>query len=281
VSKTAHLGVNLCSNIDGILRKILKKDTILKLSKAVFLLLMPFLASLGCGSPANIQAGCGGGAGIPCANPTPTPLPPPVAIPFNPFVIGTQWDMTNPSGGLTHYEVLPIYHFGCETGELVNLRITKTSTSDYWNPGWPVMVYLNFIMIHDPDGSWRSIGWIVDGAVNATVNVFTPPGARYKPYIMLPGNMNPIRMDTGYLYSSVPGSSYDCTPPNTGGYIASWTSEFTWDGTTLHSHQIEDAIHNDTSEEIWDFNETGMLQVVQTYSSQVPRNPPYVMERIF
>jgi hypothetical protein len=276
------------------LRLLYKKENILKTSKILAFVLLPIFASLtqGCGSATTMQAGCGGGGGIPCATPTPTPIPtptpPPPASTFNPFPIGAHWTMiSNITGGITYFDVLPQDHFGCETGELINLRISKTNPADYWGAGAPFNVTEQFILLHEPNGGWRALGDFELSeslTLNATTNLLRPAGLTIYPYAITPGTgeenatldtMYFYKQELGVTFSCVPGEENQPPPPGVGSGHARWVTQFTTDAQgNVHAHFWEYA-PSGVNEEIWVFPPSpgiGLIELDQLSNGGQPRS---------
>lgn len=77
-----------------------------------------------------------------------------------PFRPGQSWVMANDRGELTFFETLPVQNIGCQTGESVDLHITKQNADSYWNPGL-VNAEVHWIMHHDTNGGWRAVASLI------------------------------------------------------------------------------------------------------------------------
>jgi hypothetical protein len=107
---------------------------------------------------------CGG------ANPAMTSAP---AQPdYFPIAIGQQWQMVNDiSGATTFFEVLPVgEHWGCDTGNLFDLHVTKTDAATYWAPN-TANADLHFFLKREGANLIRSIGFYMKSATSNTVTV--------------------------------------------------------------------------------------------------------------
>lgn len=73
------------------------------------------------------------------------------------FVPGTSWAMrSSTDGNLTRFYAIPLTHWGCWRGTLIDLMDVKRSPNDYWGIGTNVVG--NQIEYRDPNGSWRMVG---------------------------------------------------------------------------------------------------------------------------
>lgn len=77
-----------------------------------------------------------------------------------PFQPGQSWVMANDRGELTFFETRSVQNVGCETGEEVDLHITKLAADTYWEPGL-IDAEVHWIMHHDGNGQWRAVASLI------------------------------------------------------------------------------------------------------------------------
>ncbi|MFZ0773647.1 MAG: hypothetical protein WCA49_14230 [Candidatus Sulfotelmatobacter sp.] len=68
--------------------------------------------------------------------------------------------MANDRGEWTFFETLSVQNVGCETGDEVDLHITKNAADTYWNPDI-IDAEIHWIMHHDNNGQWRAVASLI------------------------------------------------------------------------------------------------------------------------
>lgn len=114
------------------------------------------------------------------------------------FTPRASWEMHNSTGGLTKFTLHHMTHWGCWTGNIIDLVDTKQTASDYWAPGSDVIGHQ--ILLQDPDGSWRLVGTYTQGpqATDDWTMQIHGYGGKPTPYIITPGRT--VNSDTRTEY---------------------------------------------------------------------------------
>jgi hypothetical protein len=68
--------------------------------------------------------------------------------------------MVNDRGEMTFFETLAVQNVGCQTGDSVDLHITKQNADSYWNPGL-INAEVHWIMHQDDSGQWRAVASLI------------------------------------------------------------------------------------------------------------------------
>ena len=189
------------------------------------------------------------------------------------------------TGALTKFEVLSVgNNWGCESGELFDLRITKDSADTYWGPGL-AEADLHFILKKE-GMRYRSIGWW------ATPNLVTvqyhPIEGREIPYVIFDNIIG--RADTAYRRHVSLGEVVSKCNPVLDGYNYSWVTEFKPDfiitdiytGPVIRGH-YEEGNSSKPSEQVEDWYfapNIGVVKIVDYRQGFKDFSPPLVLERV-
>lgn len=180
-------------------------------------------------------SGCGGSANMQLASRAPK-LTAPAEIFHGADLfaapIGTQWDMENDLGDITHFSIesAPVSS-SCEAGNHLAVHITKTAARTYWGVG-DDGAEEHFTLSIDPDGSFRGIADIsrnVIGLDRLTIN-WRPVEGKPTPYLIVPPYFvrgQPQTIATfyhGYLLRHV--NTNDCVTTAEDLGLIDWKSSF-------------------------------------------------------
>lgn len=74
------------------------------------------------------------------------------------LTMGTgSWDMQDVSSGhVSHFELIPVANVGCESGDLLDMHITKEHPEDYWEVGL-AGAEIHWIMRRNPNGDYQAV----------------------------------------------------------------------------------------------------------------------------
>ena len=179
-------------------------------------------------------SGCGGrfSNNQPKASPATVPAGAILAADIFHAPVGTQWDMQNDLGDVTHFsiEAAP-ENDACETGNHIAMHITKTMARTWWGVGF-AGAEDHFNLSIDADGSYRGIADInqnVNGLDFMTINWRPVPGDA-SPYMIVPPYF--VRGTTqttptfyhGYMLRHV--NTNDCTMGDEDIGLIDWKSSF-------------------------------------------------------
>ncbi len=148
------------------------------------------------------------------------------------------------NGDVTRFRLRRLAHWGCWSGEIVDLETIKPAPIDYWEPGSNVIGHQ--IELHDADGPWRMIGTYTQSPDQGevwTMQVHRLPGLPL-PYVIVPARRANTDTRTAYyvLFSQhivstcMHGGPKDA--PSWGRHVF-WRSKFTFAGGVLHAHYEE------------------------------------------
>lgn len=162
------------------------------------------------------------------------------------FTPGTSWLMrSSVDGHKTWFHIRRMTHWGCWTGDLIDLVDVKPAAEDYWAPGLGWVGHQ--ILYHDPSGSWRMVGTYTrarDGAPGWTMQIHGYPG-QPTPYVIVPGRQANSDTRTTYYTNYVSGAVVSsCIPgasaaPEWAQHVY-WRSQFHFTSSnTLQAHYEE------------------------------------------
>jgi hypothetical protein len=151
-----------------------------------------------------------------------------------PFSPGQSWVMANEQGELTFFDTIAVQNVGCETGEEVDLRITKDSAETYWEPGL-IHAELHWIMHHDSLGQWRAVASLIhwdnpdpawDYGTDVSIDYIPKDPVAYLVY-PLPPNPGQQLSETGYAQWYLDGDQQtsSCLIGAEMGPLFRWTSK--------------------------------------------------------
>lgn len=209
-------------------------------------------------------SGCGGGSFTP-------PVTTQSAITSAQVFSNIQqtWNFQDGFGHHMKIEVSPIPCAFGSCGDISVWHYTKDSCAGYWGVHTPeqcaastTLDELYFVLRHDADGAWRSIGstYIDQTGAKWKVQFFQHPGSA-PPYTIIPADSDSgdVETITDYNFALLPFDSdiTDFSPmeglPN---YSTSWRTDTGIDNGRLISHQHEGCVV-----EHWEFDTNGLQSV--------------------
>ncbi len=179
------------------------------------------------------------------------------------------WNFVDGFGHHMSIEVIPVACAFGSCGDISVWHYTKDSCPGYWGAHTPeqcaastTLDELYFVLRHDDDGAWRSIGstYIDQTGTKWKVQFFQHPGST-SPYTIIPASSNTgdVETITDYIFAALP-SDADITDfsamsglPN---YSTSWRTDTGIDNGKLISHQHEGCVI-----EHWEFDANGLQSV--------------------